>query len=165
MREAMRIVRIVGIVSLGIILVLKLLIFLNPAVLMTPTSVACIVGLVLLIIWKPKTKPRDDESGHYVENAKEPLEAPLLDVVARQLTPRYCEKCGSRLEVRRLDQRGFDRDTGYPKCVALVACPHATIYETDILRGVKFTWKSQPGGHYFENVPIVVYPEDRNKNT
>jgi len=87
----------------------------------------------------------------------------LLDSVEKQLKPRYCEKCGSQLVVRKLQEKGFDQDTGYPKCDAIIACPNAVLYETSPLVGAKIVWKSKRGGHTVDKASVIVHPEDRKK--
>lgn len=85
------------------------------------------------------------------------------DLIAEHLEPRYCEKCGSPLIIRKFIQSGFDKDTGYPKYNVIIACPNAIIYETDVLPKTKITWKGRFGGHTVDKVSVIVHPEDRKK--
>jgi len=107
------------------------------------------------------SQPRTDATiREDVAEAREEKREPLLERVAKQLRPRYCEKCGSQLQVRRLDKKGFDKDTGQPKYEVLLACPHVTIYETSVAPGVKFDWKGQFGGHTVDRVSFTLVPKE-----
>lgn len=110
----------------------------------------------------------DDRSGKATkekptEVVKETPSQALLDSIGKQLKPRYCEKCGSQLEIRTLTPRGFDKDTGYMKCNVLLACPYATIYETAVLLGAKITWKGSFGGHTVDKASIVVHRKGKGR--
>ncbi|MDH4300140.1 MAG: zinc-ribbon domain-containing protein [Dehalococcoidia bacterium] len=80
----------------------------------------------------------------------------LAETVAKQLRQVYCARCGSLLQVRKLQQNGFDEDTGYPKYDVILACPHATVFETDVSREVRFTWKNPLDRHSVRRVSMVV---------
>jgi len=87
-----------------------------------------------------------------VEAANQMLAAGL----AKQLKPVYCSRCGSRLQVRSVKLRGFDKDTGYPKYDVILGCQHATLYETSVLGKSWFTWKKPFGRHTVHKVTRVI---------
>ncbi|MCD6567939.1 MAG: hypothetical protein J7K94_04295 [Dehalococcoidia bacterium] len=168
----MRTGRIIGIVLLGIILLLKLISF-GIYSLGTPLGVILLIGLIFLIIWKPKAKVRNDEAKQveiFTDQVSEfdgtqPLHSPedmslLFEQVARQLKPRYCEKCGAQLEVRKVEEKGFDKDTGYPKYDAIIACPQATLYETSVLSKPLVTYKGPLNKHTTDRISLIIHPED-----
>ena len=68
----------------------------------------------------------------------------------------YCARCGSRLQVRKLQQNGFDKDTGYPKYDAILGCRHAILYETSVSGKPWFTWKAPFGRHSVHRVSMVI---------
>lgn len=80
----------------------------------------------------------------------------LAEAVAKELRPVYCARCGSRLQVRKLQQNGFDKDTGYPKYDVILGCPHAILYETSVLGKPWFTWKKPFGRHTVHKVSKVI---------
>ena len=80
----------------------------------------------------------------------------LAEAVAKQLKPVYCTRCGSRLQVRKLRQNGFDKDTGYPKYDITLACPYVTLYETDIWGETRFTWKDPLDKHTVHKISKVI---------
>lgn len=90
------------------------------------------------------------------EGARETANEMLAEAVAKQLRPVYCARCGSRLQVRKLQQNGFDKDTGYPKCDVILGCPHAILYETSILGKPWFTWKKPFDRHTVHKVTKVI---------
>jgi len=90
------------------------------------------------------------------EDARETASETLAEAVAKKLKPVYCTKCGSRLQIRSVQHKGFDKDTGYPKYDVILACPHATLYETDISREAQFTWKKPFGRHTVHKVSKVI---------
>jgi tetratricopeptide (TPR) repeat protein len=90
------------------------------------------------------------------EDARETANEMLAEAVAKQLRPMYCARCGSRLQVRNVQHRGFDKDTGYPKYDVTLGCPHATLYETDISREVRFAWKNPFDRHSVHKVSKVI---------
>lgn len=165
--------RIVGIVLLAIWLGMRCIYYatFSPimflASLTTPLFILPLIGLIALVVWKPKAKTERPEVSQEVEETKKTKETPsqaLLDSVGKQLKPRYCEKCGSQLEIRKVEPRGFDKDTGYPKYDAVLACPHATIYETeDTLTGRKITWKGWFGGHTVDKASVVVHLKGKGR--
>lgn len=123
-----------------------------------------LIGILIISSLDDRSdKATKEEPTEVVKGAKETPSQALLDSVGKQLKPRYCEKCGCRLEVRTLEKRGFDKETGSPKCDAVVACPYATVYQTDTLTGGKITWKGQFGGHTVDKVSVIVHPEGRKK--
>jgi len=80
----------------------------------------------------------------------------LAEAVAKQLKPMYCTRCGSLLQVRRLQQNGFDVDTGYPKYDIILACPYVTVYETNVSNEVRFTWKKPFDRHTVHKVSKII---------
>lgn len=90
------------------------------------------------------------------EDAGETANQMLTAAMAKELEPGYCTRCGSRLQVRSVQHKGFDKDTGYPKYDVVLGCRHATLYETDILRQVWFTWKAPFGRHSVHRVSKVI---------
>lgn len=90
------------------------------------------------------------------EGAGETANEMLAEAVAKQLRPVYCIRCGSRLQVRKLQQNGFDKDTGYPKYDVILGCPHVTLYETRISRQACFTWKDPLDRHTVHKVSKVM---------
>jgi hypothetical protein len=82
---------------------------------------------------------------------------------AKSLEFGFCQKCGSRLEVRILREGSFDKDTGAPKYIATIACPHVDVYEGPVLIG-KITWGegwSRHRGHTINRVFITVPPSKK----
>jgi len=161
----------VGIVLLAIWLGMRCIYYatFSPIVflesLVAPSFVLLLIGLIALVVWKPKAKTERPEANQKVEETKERPSQSLLDLVAKQLKPRYCEKCGSQLEICTVDPRGFDKDTGYLKCDVVLACQHATVYQTEnTLTGRKITWKGWFGGHTVDKVSVITHPEDRKKH-
>jgi hypothetical protein len=71
--------------------------------------------------------------------------------MATEVTPRYCGRCGERLEVIRSD-RGYDTNTGAPKFAYWLSCPKAerpdTPYRPYTMGSVAYT---NPDGSKFEN--------------
>jgi tetratricopeptide (TPR) repeat protein len=90
------------------------------------------------------------------EDARETTDHALAEAVAKQLKPVYCTRCGSHLQIRKLQQNGFDKDTGHPRYDIVLACPQAALYETDVLRGARFTWKNPVDRHTVHEVSKVI---------
>lgn len=80
----------------------------------------------------------------------------LAEAVAKQLKPMYCTRCGSPLQVRRLQQNGFNEDTGYPQYDVILACPYVTVYETNVSNEVRFTWKKPFDRHTVHKVSKII---------
>lgn len=89
----------------------------------------------------------------------------LPEAVAKQLRPVYCARCGSLLQVRKLQQNGFDEDTGYPKYDVILACPYVTVYETDVTSEVRFTWKKPFDRHTVHKVSKIIELHSDNADT
>lgn len=99
------------------------------------------------------------ECGHQLsigQDAQGGSEKRLAEVVAKQFRPAYCARCGSLLQVRRLQQNGFDEDTGYPKYDVILACPYAILYETSVLGKPWFTWKKPFDRHTVHKVSKII---------
>lgn len=126
-----------------------------------PLFWGAIIGLIFLLWYKPTAKTAD-KANQDVKEDKETPTVPSFEAVAKQLRPAYCTKCGSRLQVRKLEKKSFDKDTGYPKCDVIIACPHATLYETRISRNPWVTWKAPFNRHTADKVSLIVYPQDKN---
>jgi hypothetical protein len=90
------------------------------------------------------------------QDAKERSKKKLDEAVAKRLKPVYCAKCGSLLQVRRLQQNGFDEDTGYPKYDVILACPYVTVYETSVSKEARFTWKKPFDRHTVHKVSKII---------
>ena len=80
----------------------------------------------------------------------------LTAAIARQVEPVYCTRCGSRLQVRSVQHKGFDKDTGYPKYDVILGCRHAILYETSVLGKRCFTWKAPFGRHSVHRVSKLI---------
>jgi len=89
-------------------------------------------------------------------DAREKANHTLAEIVAEQLKPVYCTRCGSRLQVRKLLPKGFDKDTGHPRYDVILGCPHAILYETSVLGKPWFTWKKPFGRHTVHKVSKVI---------
>jgi len=90
------------------------------------------------------------------QDAQEGSKKRLAKSVTKQLRPMYCTRCGSLLEVRKLQQIGFDEDTGNPKYDVTLACPYVTVYETSVSREVRFTWKNPFDRHTIHKVSKII---------
>lgn len=123
-----------------------------------------LIGILIISSLDDRSdKAAREEPAEVVKETKETPSQALLEAVAKQLKPRYCEKCGSQLEIRKVEPRGFDKDTGYPKYDAVLACPYATIYETAVLPRAKITWKGQFGGHTVDKASVVVHLKGKGR--
>lgn len=99
------------------------------------------------------------ECGHQLSTgqyAQEVSKKRLTEVVGKQLKPMYCARCGSLLQIRKLQQNGFDEDTGYPKYDVILACPYVTVYETDVTGEVCFAWKNPFDRHTVRKVSKII---------
>ena len=90
------------------------------------------------------------------QDAQEVSEKRLAEAVAKQLKPMYCTRCGSLLQVRRLQQNGFAGDTGHPKYDVILACPYVTVYETNVSKEARFTWKNPFDRHTVRKVSKII---------
>lgn len=90
------------------------------------------------------------------EDAGEKANKVLAEAVAKRLEPMYCTKCGSRLQVRNVQHKDFDKDTGYPKYVITLGCPHAIVYKTDISKEMRFAWKNPFNRHTVHTISKVI---------
>jgi NMD protein affecting ribosome stability and mRNA decay len=90
------------------------------------------------------------------QNAQGVSEKRLAEAVEKQLKPMYCARCGSLLQVRRLQQNGFDEGTGYPKYDVILACPYVTVYETNVSKEARFTWKKPFDRHTVHKVSKTI---------
>jgi len=169
----MRTGRIIGIVFLGVIVLFRLITL--GIYSLTPLGIAFLVGLALLIAWKPKAKIKNDAAKQVETSTDQASElngiqylhkpedtSTLFERVAKQLKPRYCEKCGAQLGVRKVEEKGFDKDTGYPKYDAIIACPKATLYETSVLSKPMITYKGPLNKHTTDRISIIIPPGDKH---
>ena len=90
------------------------------------------------------------------EDAKGKANKALAEAITKSLEPMYCTKCGSRLQVRSVQQKGFDKDTGYPKYDVILRCQHVILYETSFLGIPLFTWKAPFGRHSVHRVSMLI---------
>lgn len=93
------------------------------------------------------------------EEFKDMPDSILLEHITLQLSPRYCGKCGCQLKARWLQKKCFDRQTGYPKYDVIIACPHATLYETRISSKLLVIFESPFNRHTAGRVSLVIPPE------